>query len=179
LDDTLILFSSDNGYFLGEHGLSDKRAPYEASIRIPLLVRYPAWFPEPTLVRDNLALNLDIGRTLLDAAGLPPLPGMRGHSLRALAAGEARRESFLYLYQQDPDLNNERARCTPTLLALRTLTHKLVVYPDAGETSELYDLRADPMELRNRIDDGELYKTLMAQLRAAADSLGVTLLDAD
>ena len=176
LDDTLIVFTSDNGYFLGEHGLSDKRAAYEESIRIPLIVRYPAWFAKSTVVRDNLALNLDVGRTLLDAAGLPPLANMRGHSLRDLAQGSARRDRFYYVYYQENSPDNPRANCTPSLVALRTLTEKLIVHPLAEEPIEIYDLSEDPHEMRNLVLESPRREALLEALTAEADSVGSTLL---
>jgi N-acetylglucosamine-6-sulfatase len=146
LDDTLVLFTSDNGYLFGEHMLSDKRVAYEESMRVPLLIRYPRWFEAGTRAASTLALNLDIPRSLLEASAVPAPVDMRGISLRAQAAGERRREEFLYVYYREINLKNPRAECTPDIAALRTLEEKLIVYPHTEEPVELYDLRADSGE---------------------------------
>lgn len=146
LDDTLIVLMSDNGYHLGEHGLGDKRSAYEESIRIPLLARYPRWFGAGQVVGDRIALNLDVAPTFLEGAGLP----FEGTSLRALADGTAERDRFVYRYWQSPS-EDAVARCTPQLRALRTLDWKLIEseMADGSAFEELYDLRADPLELQN------------------------------
>ena len=87
-DDTMVVFASDNGYYLGEHGLGDKRSAYEESLRIPLLVRYPQLGAKGKLV-DQMALNIDLAPTLLDFAGVPVPKEMHGRSWRPLL--EARR----------------------------------------------------------------------------------------
>jgi N-acetylglucosamine-6-sulfatase len=170
LDHTLFVFTSDNGYFLGEHGLGDKRAPYEEGIRIPLFMRYPKWFGPGTRVSGTLALNLDVGQTILEAAELPPLAGMHGISLREQATGVAWRDRFLYVYQQDL-CTTELARCTPTLRAVRTLAHKLIRLPRSTE-DELYDLVSDPFELTN-FDRDSSYTALRDSLRTVLASLEI------
>ena len=78
LDNTIIVFTSDNGYFYGEHGLSvERRLAYEESIRMPLLVRYPKWI-KPGAARDELALNIDLAPTLLELAGVTCRDPCRG-----------------------------------------------------------------------------------------------------
>lgn len=150
LDDTVIVYAGDNGYLLGEHGgLLDKRAAYEESIRIPLLIRYPRLF-EPGGVCRRMVLNLDVAPTIVGLAGLPPPATMRGLDLAALARAETGRDAFLYEYFAE-------LGTVPTTVALRTPDYKYVTYPDDPElTRELYDLRADPGELVNRIDDPDL-----------------------
>lgn len=165
LDNTLFVFTSDNGYLLGEHGLGDKRAAYEESIRIPLFVRFPAWFTAGTRANASMALNLDLGITLLAAAQIAPLAGMRGIDLREQASGATIRDRFLYVYQQDL-CTTELARCTPTLRAIRTFEHKLVRLP-RGTENELFDLVNDPYELTNLNRE--------PQYTALRDSLGLQL----
>jgi N-acetylglucosamine-6-sulfatase len=171
LDETLIIVTSDNGYFLGEHNLVDKRTAYEESMRIPLLVRYPNWFKVSAVFPKLMALNLDIAPTLLDAAGIAAPPGMQGVSLRKLANGEAQRQSFLYEYFYIP-----RESCTPTMRAVRTQNYKYITYFDSTATQELYDLIEDPVEMRNLIKDST-YATVLQRLRFQLDSLRTAMGD--
>jgi sialate O-acetylesterase len=85
--DTVVVYSSDNGYYLGEHGLGDKRSLYEESLRIPMLVRYPRLFGKGRVV-DEMVLNIDLAPTFLDLAGVPVPREMQGVSWKALAAGQ-------------------------------------------------------------------------------------------
>lgn len=167
LDETLIVFTSDNGYFFGEHNLVDKRMAYEESMRVPLLVRYPNWFKVSAVFPRLLALNLDIAPTLLEAAGIAAPASMQGVSLRKLANGEAQRQSFLYEYFYIP-----RESCTPTMRAVRTQNYKYVTYFDTTQTEELYDLIKDPIEMRNLIKDST-YTAVLQRLRFQLDSLRV------
>ncbi len=171
LDETLIVFISDNGYFFGEHNLVDKRAAYEESIRIPLLIRYPNWFKVSAVFPRLMALNLDIAPTLLDAAGIAAPPNMQGVSLRKLARGEAQRQSFLYEYFAVPRVA-PRDTCTPNMRAIRTQNYKYITYFDTTQTEELYDLTKDPIEMRNLIKDST-YAEVLKRLRFQLDSLRV------
>lgn len=158
-DDTVIVYSSDNGYFLGERGLGDKRALYEEGLRIPFLVRYPRLFPKGKLV-DQMVTNLDLAPTFLDLAGLPAHPGIHGASFKELALGNkpARwRTSFLAYYRKE--LGD-----TPTCHGVRTDDAKLIVYPGHPEWTEVYDLKKDPYELQNLPADGPLATQLKAEL---------------
>lgn len=174
LDRTLIVFTSDNGYLLGEHRLTDKRVAYEESIRVPIIVRYPEWFP-PGLVSDALVTNLDIAPTLLDAAGLTDVPGafgMDGMSLRTLAKESTTRKAFLYEYFMEP-----AHPVTPSIRAVRTRDMKYIEYVDTDEIDELYDLASDPLETRNLVDDPAYAGTLeelRAELRRLREATGDT-----
>lgn len=146
-ENTLVVFTSDNGYYLGEHGLGDKRSAYDESLRVPLLIRLPSG---PTASRpgtnDAMVLNLDYGPTLLDYAGAEPLPGAQGRSLRPLLEGRTStdwRTAFFYEYFHEA---NFRA---PTVLALRTTTHKLITYPGRNDWTEVFDMQQDPYETKN------------------------------
>ena len=150
-DSTVVIFTSDNGFYLGEHGLGDKRSAYEESIRIPLLVRYPRLGEAARgKVVDALALNIDLAPTLLDLAGVPIPPSMQGRSWRPLLTGAAPsdwRTAFFYEYFY------ERPFAVPTVLAVRTTTAKLIRYPGHDDWTELFDLTRDPYETRNLIAD--------------------------
>jgi N-acetylglucosamine-6-sulfatase len=160
---TIVVFTSDNGYFLGEHGLGDKRAAYEESIRIPLLVRVPG-APKGQRI-DAMALNIDLAPTLLDLAGVEVPDAMQGRSLRPLLHGENPsdwRTAFLYEYFDDPPFK------TPVNLALRTTTAKLIRYPGHDDWTELFDLRSDPFETKNLARD-PARATMLARMQAEFD----------
>ena len=144
LDNTVIVFAGDNGYFWGEHRRGDKRLMYEESLRIPLLIRYPK-LVKPGSTIEQMALNIDLAPTLLELAG-QPVPGhMQGRSWRPLFDGGngGWRRSFLYEYWVDLTPN------IPRMVGVRTAAWKLVRYPDLKDLDELYDLRSDPHELHN------------------------------
>lgn len=146
-DDTVVVYTSDNGALQGEHGgLWDKRAAYEPSIRIPWLMRYPRRI-DPGTTCDAMVLNLDLAPTLLELAGVAAPSLMQGSSCLPQLGGAAGREEFLYEYFRELGQ-------VPTCLAVRTRDWKYVTYPDApGLVTELYDLGADPGELFNLAGD--------------------------
>jgi N-acetylglucosamine-6-sulfatase len=148
LDNTVIIFSSDNGFFMGEHRMGDKRCAYEESIRIPMVIRYPKLVKPGTTV-EQMVLNIDLAPTFYDLAGVESPSWVQGDSMVRLFKGSKDwRNSFLYSYWVD--LNYPQY---PRTLAVRTEDFKLVTYPDTEEKSELYDLKNDPLEMDNLIDD--------------------------
>jgi len=151
LDKTVIVFTSDNGYFYGEHGLSvERRLAYEESIRMPLLARYPRMIKAGT-VRDEFALNIDLAPTLLSIAG-SSVPGhMQGRSLEPLLKGERVkwRDSFLIEYYSDrvfPRMSQMGYK------AVRNGRWKYIHYLELEGMDELYDLKSDPYEMKNLIN---------------------------
>jgi len=154
LDDTLIIFAGDNGMFLGEHGMTDKRTMHEPSIRVPLLVRYPKLI-KPGTVIEQMVLNIDIAPSILDVCSAPPLRNIHGESFKPLLQGKSHgwRKSWYYEY------NYERQfPYTPNVRGVRTDNWKYVHYPhgDGGpdrHKAELYNLKEDPAETKNLIDD--------------------------
>jgi arylsulfatase A-like enzyme len=174
---TLVIFVSDNGYYLGEHNLGDKRSAYEESIRIPMIVRLPGVI-EAGKVSDEMVLNIDIAPTILDLTiGRRP-PAMQGKSMRPLfGEGPAPwREAFLYEYRQSPEGGKGSVSATtPTILAVRTTTHKLVTYPGNKNWTELFDLTTDPYEIRNlarSAPDSATQKNLCLLLQQLLDQTG-------
>jgi arylsulfatase A-like enzyme len=148
-EDTVFVFSSDNGYYLGEHNLGDKRSAYEEAMRIPMLVRYPR-LAAAGRTDDRLVLNVDPAPTFLELAGQPVPAAMHGRSWQPLLAGKADapwREAFFYCYFY------ERGFGTPTTTAVRTADAKLIKYPGHAEWTEVFDLKADPYETRNLAAD--------------------------
>jgi arylsulfatase A-like enzyme len=163
--DTVVIFSSDNGYYHGEHGLGDKRSAYEESLRIPLLVRYPRLIT-PGTTSDELVLNLDLAPTIVDLAGATVPRGMQGRSWRPLFDGRADpswRQSFLAEYFWEANFPT-----TPTLVAVRTHTAKLIKYPGHDEWTELFDLARDPYETRNLARSPQ-HRDLLARMQAEFD----------
>lgn len=142
-DDTVVIYTSDNGYFWGEHRLIDKRWPYEESIRVPLLVRAPHGPAGQTV--DALVMNVDLAPTLLDLAGVGPPDYMQGESFAPLLAGASTpsRDHLYYNYYFEPPFP------APTTHTLRTRRYKYIEYEGRGP--ELYDLEKDPDETTNLI----------------------------
>ena len=103
--DTIVIVASDNGYYLGEHQLGDKRSAYDESMRVPLLVRLPGKTAKRGITSDAMVLNIDYAPTILDFAGAEPLPEAQGRSFRPLASGESPddwRKAFFYEYFKEP-----------------------------------------------------------------------------
>jgi N-acetylglucosamine-6-sulfatase len=152
LDNTVLVFTSDNGYFYGEHCLSvERRLAYEESIRMPLLVRYPKVI-KPGSVRREFALNIDVAPTLLSLAGVATPTTMQGESLVPLVEGKQTvwRKSFLIEYYTDkvfPRIAHMGYK------AVRDGRWKYIHYLELEGMDELYDLERDPYELKNLIND--------------------------
>ncbi len=139
-DDTLVIYTSDQGYFLGQHSLYDKRLMLEESLLMPLIVRYPKEVP-PNSKSSLLCGNVDMAKTILDFAGLPAPPPMQGRSLRPILQGQTPddwRKALWYAYWVEGAAH----------WGVRTSRYKLVLFPP-GDVGEFYDLQADPFELSN------------------------------
>lgn len=164
LDNTVIVLASDNGYFYGEHGLSvERRLAYEESIRMPLLVRYPRMIKAGT-VRHEFALNIDLAPTLLELAGLSPSAITEGRSLVPLLNGSRKewRTSFLIEYYSDkvfPRIQKMGYK------AVRTERWKYIHYVELDGMDELYDLKSDPYEMKNIINQQNAAKPLAEMKR--------------
>jgi N-acetylglucosamine-6-sulfatase len=155
LENTVVIFMGDNGWFYGEHRRDDKRLAYEESIRVPFAVRFPAKLKPDTRIPGMVA-NIDIAPTLLELAGAHIPETMQGESFVAVMEGKSdgRSEPFFYEYFQE-----KYAPGIPTMLAIRTPEWKFITYPyesaEAGNFDELYHLRRDPHETRNLIHSPE------------------------
>jgi N-acetylglucosamine-6-sulfatase len=145
LDNTLIVFTSDNGFFWGEHGLADKRWAYDESIRDPLLMRYPKLI-QPGTVFEQFVLNIDLAPTFLELGQASVPKSVQGRSLLPLLkdAKTPWRKSFLTEYFQEKQYPR-----TPTWQAVRSTRWKYIQYRDLKDMDELYDLQADPYEMKN------------------------------
>ena len=182
---TVVVYTSDQGFFLGDHGWYDKRFMYEESLRMPFLVRYPSEVA-PGTTSDAIVLNVDFAQTFLDLAGVEPTAPMQGRSLRPLLRGETPpdwRRSMYYRYWMHAD----SAHRVWAHRGVRTHRHKLIHYynepldqPGAWEEPhpeewELFDLVADPWELRSLHDDpahADLLADLRAELARLSDEVG-------
>lgn len=145
---TVVVFASDNGYYMGEHGLGDKRSAYDESLRIPFIVRYPP-LKRSGGTADQMALNTDLAPTFLDYAGVPAPKEMQGRSLRPVLEGKTTdwRKAYFYAYFYEKNYR------IPAVTAVRTDSAKLIRYPGHDEWTELFDLRSDPYEIHNLIAD--------------------------
>lgn len=151
-DDTLVIYMGDNGFMFGEHGLIDKRVAYETSIRVPMMMQCPNLFSGGTVVEQMIG-NLDVGPTVMHAAGLETPEYMDGLSFLDLAAGKPQpwRDHFLYVYYWEKNFPQ-----TPTQFALRGDRYKYITYYGLWDVDELYDLQSDPEETNNLINDPKL-----------------------
>jgi arylsulfatase A-like enzyme len=158
---TIVIYTSDQGFFLGDHGLFDKRFMYEESLRMPFLVRWPAAIKAGTR-SDAIALNVDFAPTFLDAAGLPVPGDMQGRSLLPVLRGRTPADwqtSMYYRYYHDPGDHNTRAH-----YGVRTRTHKLIYFWKKDQW-ELFNLVNDPSELHNLYGEPG-HEKLTAMLKA-------------
>jgi hypothetical protein len=148
LEDTVVIYTADNGWYLGDLGLYDKRFMYEPGLRVPLLARGPGITAGAT--PEQFVANIDLAPTILDLAELPVPESMQGRSMAPLLRGERPadwRSSVYYRYYHDPGHHNTRAH-----YGVRTATHKLIHYWKKNAW-ELYDLVQDPTEQHNLLFD--------------------------
>ena len=146
--DTIVVYSSDQGFYLGDHGWYDKRWMYEESLRTPLLVRWPG-VTEPGSVDQHLVQNIDLAPTFLDAAGVEVPQDMHGTSLVPLLRGQLPpwRDSIYYRYYEFPGVH-----AVAQHVGVRTARHKLIHFHQRGDW-ELFDLERDPDELTSVYGD--------------------------
>lgn len=147
-NNTVVIYSADNGWYLGDLGLYDKRFMYEPGLRVPLLARGPGI--KAGHVPAQMVVNIDLAPTFLDLAGLSVPAFMQGRSLRPLLRGETPadwRTSVYYRYYHDPGHHNTAAH-----LGVRTATHKLIHYWKQ-DAYEMFDLLQDPAEQHNLLHD--------------------------
>jgi arylsulfatase A-like enzyme len=165
---TLIVFTSDNGYFLGERGLSDKFLMYEESIRVPLIVVDPT-APKRTRgqKRDEMALNIDLAPTLLDYAGVRVPAAMQGQSLRPLLNANPVRWRSDWFYEHHFSYGGK----IPEVEGVRTERWKYFRYTAVTPfVEELYDLQRDPLESRN-LANTQAHQDRLAEMRLRWEQL--------
>jgi len=171
-NNTVVVYSSDQGFYLGEHGWFDKRWMYEESFKTPLLVRWPG-VVQPGSVNKQMVSNLDFAETFLDVAGVPIPSDMQGRSLVPLLKGETPpdwRKNFYYHYYE-----SMVAHHVPEHYGVATDRYKLIRYPETDEW-ELFDLQSDPHELYSRYGDpkyADVQKQLYAELQRFREQLKI------
>ena len=167
-DNTIVVYSSDQGFYVGDHGWYDKRWMYEESLKMPLIVKWPGK-TKPGSVNTNLVQNLDYAETLLAAAGAEIPDDMQGRSLVPLLEGKTVsdwRTSIYYHYYQYPGIH-----MCPRHNGIRTERYKLMQIYEFGEW-EFYDLEKDPDEIANVYNDPD-YQTQVATLKSELENLRV------
>ncbi|MDR2949916.1 MAG: sulfatase [Prevotella sp.] len=179
MDNTIIIYTSDQGFYMGEHGWFDKRFMYEESFRTPLLIRYPKAIKAGTKT-DALVQNIDYAPTILSLAGVEKPKEMSGTSLEALFGGNKPadwRTSLYYHYYDYPAIHSVRRHD-----GVRTDRYKLIHFYGKGEMAndedidcnELYDLQTDPNELNNLYGKAG-YEKITAELQTALDKYRIDL----
>jgi arylsulfatase A-like enzyme len=173
-DNTIVVYTSDQGFYLGEHGWYDKRFMYEESLRTPLVIRYPAEFAVGQ-VNDDLVLNLDMPPTLLDLADVEIPADMQGRSLRPLMDHSRAvdwRDAIYYRYYEFP---HGWHKVRPHY-GVRTDRYKLIHFEGDMDVWELFDLQNDPNELENLYGSDE-YGGVQDMLHRRLDELQIELGD--
>ncbi len=188
LDNTVVIYTSDQGMFLGEHDYQDKRWSFEESLRAPLLIRYPAEIAS-NAVPDDLMANIDVAPTLLDFTSVPVPGQMQGFSCRGMLAGSRaaqRRQSIYFRYW----MHLGHRHNNPAHFGIRTDRWKLIFYyglpldasgalPESTPAGwELYDMHNDPLELRNLYCDAAM-RDVVKKLKRRLTSLKAELGDRD
>ena len=174
LENTIVFYTSDQGFYLGEHGWYDKRFMYEQSLSTPLLMRYPKEIKPGSKVND-MVLNLDLAPTFLDYAGIEKPADMQGESFREIVAGKDTdwRDAIYYHYYEYPSVHMVKRH-----YGVRTDRYKLIhFYYDVDEW-EMYDLHEDPDEM-NSIYGDPAYSEIQAMLHQRLEELRVQYGDSD
>ena len=186
-DDTLTMYTSDQGFFLGDHGWFDKRFMYDESLRMPLVLSCPSRIPAREEPLTQIVTNVDFAQTILDAAGIAPHERMQGVSIWPQLTEDPHaptREAMYYRYFENDDINHHAF----AHYGIRTEHHKLIYFYNDGlglpgssphtypPEWEMYDLHADPHELRNIYHD-PAHHELREQLKAQLWRLQAELLD--
>jgi arylsulfatase A-like enzyme len=169
-----VVYTSDQGFYLGEHGWFDKRFMYEQSLRTPMIIRYPKEI-KPGQVNDKMVMNLDFAPSFLDYAGIQKPADMQGESFRKLVAGKTKvwRDAIYYHYYEFPAEHMVKRH-----YGIRTEQYKLIhFYYDIDEW-ELYDLKADPQEMSNLYGKPE-YAAVQVQLHKKLEELRLKYGDSD
>jgi arylsulfatase A-like enzyme len=164
---TIVVYTSDQGFYMGEHGWFDKRFMYEESLRTPLVVRWPGMI-RPGSVEGHIVSNVDFAPTFLEAAGVAVPTDMQGRSIVPVLRGQTPdnwRKSFYYHFYEDNDGGHKVAKHEGVTNGRAKLIHFYTL-----KEWELYDLEKDPHELKNVYGKPE-YAKLQAELAAELERL--------
>lgn len=173
-ENTIVIYTSDQGFYLGEHGWFDKRFMYEESFRTPLLIRYPKEIKPGTVISD-LVQNLDFAPTFLDYADIEIPEEMQGESFRRLVAGEISqwRDAVYYTYYEYPSVHMVKRH-----YGVATHRYKLIHFYYDIEEWEMYDLKEDPNEMKNIYSD-PAYEKVQKDLHRRLEALRTQYGDSD
>jgi arylsulfatase A-like enzyme len=166
-DNTIIIYTSDQGFYLGEHGWFDKRFMYEESLHMPFIIKYPKKI-KPGSVTNQLALNIDYAPTLLQLAGIPIPKDIQGKSFLPVLENKTKksfRDAVYYHYYEFPYWHHVQPH-----YGIRTERYKLIHYYYDMDEWELFDLENDPNELNN-IYDNSKNKELIIKLKVRLKEL--------
>ena len=166
-ENTVVFYTSDQGFYLGDHGWFDKRFMYEESLRMPLMVRCPKHIKAGS-TSDQIVLNLDFAPTFLDIAGVEAPADMQGESVRGMLQGKTPgnwRKSMYYHYYEYPGAHSVKRH-----YGVRTGRYKLIHFYDDIDEWELYDLAKDPREMKNVYGDAS-YADIVQELKAELKQL--------
>lgn len=169
---TIIIYTSDQGFFLGEHGWYDKRLMYEPTLEMPLAIRYPQYI-QPGTISNAMVQNLDFAPTILNLAGLPIPNDMQGKSLVPLLKNKKNknwRNSIYYHYYENPGIHFAERH-----LGIKTERYKLIYFYDIKQW-ELYDLKTDSDEVNN-LYKNKNYSKLIATLKKELKNLMIQYKD--
>jgi arylsulfatase A-like enzyme len=172
---TVVIYTSDQGFYLGDHGWYDKRFMYKESFKMPLLVRYPGGV-KPKTVSDDLVQNLDFASTFLDYAGVEIPADMQGRSIRAILEGNTPKDwrtSVYYHYYEYPGWHSVKRH-----YGVRTRRYKLMHFYDDIDAWEMYDMKKDPDELNNVYND-PAYAKVVREMKAELERLREQYGDSD
>jgi N-acetylglucosamine-6-sulfatase len=165
----MIIFTSDNGKMIGEHQLKGKEFPYNESMRVPLFIRYPKWFPAGTVISNENALNLDLAPSILAAAGIANTFGMQGLSLNDLYLQTQHRNCFYFEGIEVPLAASD-------FRTVRSAEYCYTKYQCNTVVEQFFDLTNDPLELNNQIYNSSYLSTINAY-RSKLDSFALVLND--
>ncbi|MFN6934193.1 MAG: sulfatase [Tsuneonella sp.] len=168
MDNTIVVYTSDQGFYLGEHGWFDKRFMYEESLRTPFLMQYPGHIAPGTRVKAPIQ-NIDYAATFLDYAGLPPRAEVQGRSIRAVADGAPPadwRDAVYYHYYEY--VRGPGNHAVSAHYGIKSDRYKLIRFYGHVNAWEFYDLASDPNEMRNRIEDPAMQDKIAGMKRRLA-----------
>jgi arylsulfatase A-like enzyme len=160
-DNTILVYTSDQGFYLGEHGWFDKRFMYDESFKTPLLIRWPNVIT-PGITEEEMVQNLDFAQTFLEVAGVEPPSDMQGESLMPLLKGEKEkwdRDAVYYHYYEYPAEHAVKRH-----YGIATKTYKLMHFYYDVDSWELYDRKKDPLEVNNVYND-PAYQQVVKQMK--------------
>ena len=163
-NNTLIIFTTDNGYFHGEHGLADKWYPHQESIKVPLIIRDPRMHTNHIGTRNHdFTLNIDLAPTILSAANINPPKSMQGTDISQLYTNTKKQDWRKDFFYEHPTVDNHPQTFISSSQALVTKSFKYIFW-DGFNFEQLFDLKHDPFELNDVVNETK-YSDILALMR--------------